>query len=67
MRMLLFASLAAVLIMLGMVRVGPSEQPTPLKTPAPELAEVTAWINTEPLTLAQLKGKVVVVHFFAFG
>lgn len=34
---------------------------------APELREVTAWINSEPLTLEQLQGKVVVVHFWAFG
>lgn len=34
---------------------------------APELRGVTAWINSEPLTLNQLRGKVVVVHFWAFG
>jgi peroxiredoxin len=34
---------------------------------APELRDVTAWINSEPLTLAQLRGRVVVVHFWAFG
>ena len=34
---------------------------------APELREVSAWINSEPLTLQQLRGKVVVVHFWAFG
>jgi peroxiredoxin len=34
---------------------------------APELEGVTAWINSDPLTLAQLRGKVVVVHFYTFG
>jgi peroxiredoxin len=34
---------------------------------APELTGVTAWINSAPLTLAQLRGKVVVVHFYTFG
>ncbi len=34
---------------------------------APELRQVTAWINSEPITLRQLRGKVVVVHFWAFG
>jgi thiol-disulfide isomerase/thioredoxin len=34
----------------------------------PELiAASSAWRNSPPLTLAGLKGKVVVVHFFAFG
>ncbi len=34
---------------------------------APELQPVEAWINSKPLTLAQLRGKVVVVHFWTFG
>ena len=32
---------------------------------APELRGVTEWINSEPLTLESLRGRVVVVHFFA--
>ncbi|GAC1664593.1 MAG: hypothetical protein NVS9B8_05080 [Candidatus Limnocylindrales bacterium] len=35
--------------------------------PAPELAGITTWINSEPLTLAQLRGRVVLVHFWTFG
>jgi thiol-disulfide isomerase/thioredoxin len=34
---------------------------------APELRGIDTWINSEPLTLAKLRGKVVVVHFWAFG
>ena len=34
---------------------------------APELRDVTAWINSEPITLKKLRGRVVVVHFWAFG
>ncbi len=34
---------------------------------APELRDVSAWINSQPLTLQQLRGNVVVVHFWAFG
>ena len=34
---------------------------------APELSDVSAWINSQPLTLHQLRGKVVLVHFWAFG
>ena len=35
--------------------------------PAPELSGITAWINSEPTTLAALRGKVVLVHFWTFG
>lgn len=34
---------------------------------APELRDVTDWINTQPLNLGSLRGQVVAVHFFAFG
>ncbi len=34
---------------------------------APELRSVDAWINSEPKTLEELRGKVVVVHFWAFN
>lgn len=34
---------------------------------APEFAGVTDWVNTKALKLADQKGKVVVVHFFANG
>jgi cytochrome c biogenesis protein CcdA/thiol-disulfide isomerase/thioredoxin len=35
--------------------------------PAPELSGITAWINSPPTTLAQLRGRVVLVHFWTFG
>jgi hypothetical protein len=34
---------------------------------APEFVDSGGWINTRPLTLADLRGKVIVVHFWAFG
>jgi thiol-disulfide isomerase/thioredoxin len=34
---------------------------------APELTGITAWINSPPTTLAELRGKVVLVHFWTFG
>jgi peroxiredoxin len=34
---------------------------------APELRDVAAWINADPIRLQQQRGKVVVVHFWAFG
>jgi hypothetical protein len=39
----------------------------PGRQPAPEFADVTDWINSRPLKIGYLKGKVVVVHFMAFG
>ncbi len=34
---------------------------------APEFVGLTAWLNTPPLTLAQLRGKVVLVNFWTFA
>ncbi|MFC1763666.1 redoxin domain-containing protein [Planctomycetota bacterium] len=33
---------------------------------APELHDAEAWIHSEPLTLDDLKGKVVIVHFYTY-
>jgi thiol-disulfide isomerase/thioredoxin len=33
---------------------------------APELAPSDTWINAKPLSLAGLRGKVVILHFYAF-
>ena len=35
--------------------------------PAPEFTSVTGWINSEPLTMSKLRGKVVLVHFWTHG
>jgi thiol-disulfide isomerase/thioredoxin len=34
---------------------------------APELQPGNAWINSEPLTLVRLRGKVVILNFYTFG
>jgi thiol-disulfide isomerase/thioredoxin len=34
---------------------------------APELRGIADWINSEPLSLEQLRGSVVLVHFWTFG
>lgn len=34
---------------------------------APELEDVSEWIHSEPSSLQAFRGRVVVVHFFAFG
>lgn len=32
-----------------------------------EFEDIEAWINSKPLKFKELRGKVVVVHFFAFA
>ena len=34
---------------------------------APQLDSKDGWVNTAPLSLQQLKGKVVALHFYAFA
>jgi cytochrome c biogenesis protein CcdA/thiol-disulfide isomerase/thioredoxin len=34
---------------------------------APELTGITAWIDSPPLTMASLRGHVVIVHFWTFA
>lgn len=35
--------------------------------PAPELKGITGWINTSPLTLSDLRGKVVLIDFWTYS
>jgi peroxiredoxin len=53
------ASIAGVVLIVGIARSDPE--------PAPEFAKIAAWINSEPLKVADLKGKVVVIHFWTHG
>jgi peroxiredoxin len=34
---------------------------------APEFADISKWINSDPLTMQNLKGKVVAVHFLTYS
>jgi hypothetical protein len=46
------------------------EQPVAMSIPAPEFElgdKADEWINSKPLQLKDLRGKVVVVHFWTFG
>jgi peroxiredoxin len=44
-----------------------AEDPKAKAKPAPELTGVTEWVNAKPLTLADQKGKVVILHFWTHG
>ena len=44
-----------------------AQQPVAMKLPAPELKGIGEWINSKPTSLKDLKGKVVVLHFWTFG
>lgn len=44
-----------------------TEKQPPKSKQAPEFAEISEWINTRPLTMKDLRGKVVVIHFWTFG
>ena len=46
---------------------GKLEEPLPTPYAAPELAGISQWMNSEPLTLASLKGKVVLVDFWTYS
>jgi hypothetical protein len=62
------ASLLAILF--GVAAVIPhaaAQEPVSMKIPAPELKGIEEWINSKPLSWKDLKGKVVVLHFWTFG
>ena len=44
-----------------------AEPPGKVLMAAPEFAKETQWLQSEPRTLASLRGQVVVVHFWTFG
>ena len=44
-----------------------AQQPVAMRMPAPEFKGIDEWINSKPLSLSDLKGKVVVLHFWTFG
>ena len=44
-----------------------AEQPAAMNIAAPEFKGTDEWINTKPLEFKDLRGRVVVLHFWTFG
>ena len=61
------SALAAPPATAAVVAIAPPDVPLDDLGEAPELAGITAWINSPPLTMASLRGKVVLVHFWTFA
>jgi len=61
--------IAGVLLLGAMLVFMPArgEQPVTINIPAPEFKKADEWINSKPLQLKDLRGQVVVVHFWTFG
>jgi thiol-disulfide isomerase/thioredoxin len=59
----------ALLVVLSAASSASAQQPATLKARAPELEERPAedWINSKPLMLSELRGRVVILHFWTFG
>jgi hypothetical protein len=58
-------AIAAVVVLLAVPR-GPEAFSTRVGQPAPEITG-GPWINSEPLTMEKLRGRVVAVEFWTYG
>jgi thiol-disulfide isomerase/thioredoxin len=67
-RSILPGLLAAGALMAGLPPVGRSAAQTARRVPAPEFAGIDGWLNSAgPLTVAGLRGKVVLVDFWTYS
>ncbi|MEJ1978215.1 MAG: redoxin domain-containing protein [Acetobacteraceae bacterium] len=62
---LIGGSLAATLG--GALRVSAEDSGLPLHTKAPDFVGIEHWLNSEPLTMAGLRGKVVLIDFWTYS
>lgn len=69
MRLTLVILMAGALLLFanGIWNVSAREYETPWNAPDFPTTASDAWINSKPVTMAELEGKVVVVDFWAFG
>ena len=56
----------AALLALALAVAAVSAAPLTIGQPAPEIAGAP-WINSPPLTLAALRGRVVLIDFWTYG
>jgi thiol-disulfide isomerase/thioredoxin len=59
----------AILLVLSLASFAAAQQPATLKARPPELVKRPDqdWINSKPLKLSELRGQVVVLHFWTFA
>ena len=72
MRKLLGLIVLAIVAVLAIAQFGPSallgEETTRQDSrPAPEFSGISAWLNSPPLTMESLRGKVVLVQFWTYS
>ncbi|WP_051379257.1 thioredoxin family protein [Bradyrhizobium murdochi] len=72
MRKLLSLIVLVFVAVLAIAQFGPSallsNEPTQQDSrPAPEFSEISAWLNSPPLTVESLRGKVVLVQFWTYS
>lgn len=58
---------ALVLVFVASISGAQAQSRAPRGVVLPELPAMDEWINSKPLKLGDLQGKVVVVHFWTFG
>ena len=60
-------AIGLLIALLGCERSGKTPAPPPALEPAPELNGALTWLNSPAVRLGNLRGKVVVLHFFNYA